>query len=60
MRFFYFLQLLTFVDGHYTNWKQQSLRIENPRKTILVFKTGYGYGGWGSLAAVIMNSSKCS
>jgi len=33
---------------------------EPVKKTVLAFKTGYGYGGWGSFGAVIMNSSKFS
>ena len=40
--------------------EQQSPGIVNPKKIVLVFKTGHGYGGWGFFDAVIMNSNKCS
>ena len=33
------------------------MRIENPKKTLLVFKTGDDYGGRGLSPAIMMNSS---
>jgi len=42
------------------NGKQQYLRIDDPEKTVLIFKTGYGCGALGSFDTRMMNSSKCS